>query len=64
MGNARSLVTSLYGSQESMENLFTRMELAWVMPRRLVRFQASWKHLQGNPQVAEIWIFFFFFLDN
>lgn len=36
------------------DDIFSRIELAWVQPRRVMNLLACWRGLQGNPQIASV----------
>ena len=37
------------------DEIFRRVGVAWVMPRRVVELMGCWRKLQGSHQVAAVW---------
>ncbi|KAG6679633.1 hypothetical protein I3842_13G002800 [Carya illinoinensis] len=37
------------------DDIFTRLGLAWVMPRKVVDLLACWRGIRGKGQIADIW---------
>ncbi|KAG2677430.1 hypothetical protein I3843_12G099400 [Carya illinoinensis] len=37
------------------DDIFTRLGLAWVMPRKVIDLLACWRVIRGKGQIADIW---------